>query len=134
MCKGRHVISNCPITSEQGKQSLRKAYRDNYKKSRDEDKTNSMVVELNDHRKKATNTTLFSALLKNCAIEGPVLADEGSDVILISTKIYLDMAQADSSLETITYDPAKTLNGARARENIVWKMAVRADIRLRVRH
>ena len=67
-------------------------------------------------------------------MEVEILADQGSDVNLISNSVFQDLIRAESNLKTESIDPPAKFRSINQSDAVICSTRVVADVQLRIRH
>ena len=133
-CSGHHYLVNCPISTDQEKQTLRDEYREKKRAKLNNEQKSRGRVNLLAAAEVDAHSALFSASFAKGAIESTVLADNGSDTNLMPPAVFKQLQEACPTLTVITLEPAHCFNPIGSGPQITCKKKAKADTQLRIRH
>ena len=132
-CNGKHYLRDCPITSEEEGRKIYAEFRRNRNLNNDNTKEKGVINKVS--RKFSENhSALFSGSFANGAVEVEILADQGSDVNLISNSVFQDLIRAESNLKTESIAPPAKFGSINQSDAVICSTRVVADVQLRIRH
>ena len=131
-CTGKHYLRDCPNTSEEEGRKIYAEFRRNRNLNNDNTKEKGVVNKIS--RSSENHSALFSGSFANGAVEVEILADQGSDVNLISNSVFQDLIRAESNLKTESIAPPAKFGSINQSDAVICSNRVVADVQLRIRH
>lgn len=139
-CDGEHLISACPIATDQEKKNCLDEY---YEKKRQKGDGNarrnrersSTIAAIHGAKQHAETSSLFTAEFCDGALEAMVLADQGSHTNIIPPELLANVMKSDKTVKVINLSkPVKFSNALPSARLITCSREVQLDVQLRIRH
>ena len=133
-CNKKHYIRDCDLATVDEKKNLVAELRQKRRKTDHKSKVNAIQTEPAEHDS-MDNSSLFTATYCNGALEFTLMADQGSDVNIISPDLLAKLKEANPSVSVTKLASKREFGNANTNAAaLTCGQMVTADVELRVRH
>ncbi len=130
-CSKRHYVRDCDLATQQEKNELLEEFRQKRRKKSTKAKVGAVQTEIIDH----VDTSRFSASFNGGAVESTVLADQGSDVNILSGELLKSTQISKHDLHVSQLSPPRSFKNANlSAEPLTCSRTAQVDVELRIRH